>query len=137
MKPTDLLDTEGLTFHDIRLPSSGADYPENYPSVWYENREATFTTEAPTITPSLTWMGRYQLMFRGDDIVLFHRHQGFKDVGHGSATRVNADQGIRVTLIGNWHVQFEYDLRYNSLPVTGRKTTDTNIIFGISYDIKP
>lgn len=96
-----------------------------------------FTTEAPTITPSLTWMGRYQFLFRGDDIVLFHRHQGFKDVGHGSATRVNADQGIRVTLIGNWHVQFEYDLRYNSLPVTGRKTTDTNIIFGISYDIKP
>ena len=96
-----------------------------------------FTTEAPTITPSMTWVGRYQFMILGDDIVLFHRQQGFKDLGHGSATRVNADQGIRVTLIGNWHMQFEYDLRYNSLPVQGRKTTDTNIIFGFSYDIKP
>jgi len=96
-----------------------------------------FTTEAPTITPSMTWIGRYQFMFRGDDVVLFHKHMGFKDVGHGSATRVNADQGIRVSIIGNWSVQFEYDLRYNSLPVIGRKTTDTNLIFGISYDIKP
>jgi putative salt-induced outer membrane protein YdiY len=97
-----------------------------------------FTTEAATITPSATWLVRYQFMIRGDDVVFFHRHQGFRDLGHGSATRINADQGIRVSILGtNWHVQFEYDLRYNSLPVSGRKTTDTNIIFGLSYDIKP
>jgi hypothetical protein len=76
-------------------------------------------------------------MFRGDDVVIFHKQQGFKDVGHGSATRFNADQGIRVKITGNWRVNFEYDFRYNSLPVPGRKTTDTNIIFGFSYDLKP
>ena len=76
-------------------------------------------------------------MFRGDDVVFFHKHWVFKDVGHGSATRANADQGLRVSIIGNWSVQFEYDLRYNSLPIAGRKTLDTNIIFGINYDIKP
>jgi putative salt-induced outer membrane protein YdiY len=97
-----------------------------------------FTTEASTITPSATWLLRYQFMFRGDDVVFFHKQQGFKDLGHGSATRVNADQGIRVSILGtNWHVQFEIDLRYNSLPVFGRKSTDTNTIFGLSYDIKP
>ena len=118
----DLLDRE---HHNLSM-SAG-------PAVVYQD----FTTEAATMTPSATWLMRYQFMFRGDDVIFFHKHQVFKDVGHGSATRVNADQGIRVSLIGNWHVQFEYDLRYNSLPVSGRKTTDTNIIFGFSYDIKP
>ncbi len=96
-----------------------------------------FTAEPSTITPSSTWLLRYQLMLRGDDVILFHKQQGFKDIGHGSATRVNADQGIRVKITGNWRVNFEYDLRYNSLPVPGRKTTDSTIIFGFSYDFKP
>jgi len=65
------------------------------------------------------------------------KSQAFKDLGHGSATRVNADEGIRVRIFQNWRVNFEYDIRYNSLPVEGRKTVDTNIIFGFSYDFKP
>ncbi len=96
-----------------------------------------FTTDPATITPSATWMVRYELRFRGDDVILFHKHQGFKDLGHGSATRVNADQGIRVKIARRWRLNLEYDLRYNSLPVPGRKTTDTNIIIGFSYDFKP
>ncbi len=96
-----------------------------------------YTTEPATMTPSGTWVLRYEYMFRGDDVVIFHKQQGFQDVGHGSATRFNADQGIRVKITGNWRVNFEYDFRYNSLPVPGRKTTDTNIIFGFSYDLKP
>lgn len=85
----------------------------------------------------MTWLLRYEFMIRGDDVIIFHKSQGFKDLGQGSATRVNADQGIRVKITQNWRVNFEYDLRYNSLPVAGRKTTDTNIIFGFSYDFKP
>jgi len=42
-----------------------------------------------------------------------------------------------VKIAGNWQVNFEYDLRYNSLPDVGRKTVDTNIIFGFSYVFKP
>ena len=80
---------------------------------------------------------RYEFMFRGDDVIVFHKQQGFKNQGHGSAFRVNADQGIRVRITQNWRVNFEYDIRYNSLPVSGLKTTDTNIIFGFSYDFKP
>lgn len=80
---------------------------------------------------------RYEFMFRGDDVILFHRHQGYRDLAHGSATRVNADQGIRVKLVGNWRINFEYDLRYNSVPDAGRKTTDTTMILGFSYDFKP
>ncbi len=96
-----------------------------------------FTTTPATITPSATWALRAEFRFRGDDVILFHRHQGFKDLGHGSGTRVNADQGIRVKITDNWRINFEYDIRYNTLPVAGKKTTDTNIIFGFSYDIKP
>ena len=96
-----------------------------------------FTTEPATVTPSTSWLLRYEFMMRGDDVVFFHKSQGFKDLGHGSATRVNADQGFRVKIMNNWRVNLEYDLRYNSLPVEGRQTVDTNIIFGFSYDIKP
>lgn len=96
-----------------------------------------FTTTPTTFTPSGTWALRYEFMFRGDDVILFHKHQGFQDVGHGSAMRVNADQGIRVRLIGNWRMNFEFDLRYNSRPVDDRKQTDTTMILGFSYDFKP
>jgi putative salt-induced outer membrane protein YdiY len=118
----DLLDRE----HHILTIGAG-------PTVVFQD----YTTEPATITPSASWALRYEYTFRGDDVVIFHKQQGFQDIGHGSATRFNADQGIRVKIISNWRVNFEYDLRYNSLPVPGRKTTDTNIIFGFSYDLKP
>ena len=96
-----------------------------------------YTTTPATITPSATWALRSEFRFRDDDVILFHKQQGFKDLGHGSGTRVNADQGIKVKITGNWRVNLEYDIRYNSLPVADKRTTDTNIIFGFSYDIKP
>lgn len=118
----DLLDRE----HHILSLGAG-------PAAVYQD----FTTEPATITPSMAGVLRYEFMVRGDDVIIFHKSQAFKDLGHGSATRVNADQGIRVKITENWRVNFEYDLRYNSLPVTGRKTVDTTIIFGFSYDFKP
>ena len=96
-----------------------------------------FTTDPATVTPSASGLLRYEFMFRGDDVVFFHKSQAFKDLGHGEATRVNADQGLRVKFTNNWRINFEYDLRYNSVPVTGKQTVDTNIIFGFSYDLKP
>lgn len=96
-----------------------------------------FTTELATLTPSTSWLVRYELRLFDRDVIFFHKQQGFKDLGHGSATRVNADQGIRIKIRRRWHLNLEYDLRYNSIPVSGRKTTDTNFIIGFSYDIKP
>lgn len=103
------------------------------PAVVYED----FTTTASTIAPSTTWQLRSEFRFRDDDVILFHRQQGFHDMGHGSGTRWNADQGIRITIAGRWRLNLEYDIRYNSQPVADNKTTDTNIIMGFSYDIKP
>ena len=118
----DLLDRE----HHILSVAAG-------PAAVYQD----FTTDPPTITPSSTLLWRYQFMFRGDDVVFFHKLQGFKDLGHGSATRLNASQGFRVKITNNWRINLEYDFRYNSLPVAGKQTVDTNIIFGFSYDLKP
>jgi putative salt-induced outer membrane protein YdiY len=103
------------------------------PAVVYQD----FTPEPTTVTPSSTWTVRYELKLRDDDVILFHKQQGFKDIGHGSAMRWNGDQGIKVKVIGNWRLNVEYDIRYNSEPAPGKKTTDTNLIVGISYDIKP
>ena len=86
---------------------------------------------------SSTWTVRYELKLRDDDVIVFHKQQGFKDIGHGSAMRWNGDQGIKVRVIGNWRLSLEYDIRYNSEPVPGKRTTDTNLIIGISYELNP
>jgi putative salt-induced outer membrane protein YdiY len=103
------------------------------PGAVYEN----FNTESATVTLSTTWLLRYEFRYRGDEVVVYHKQQGFKDIGHGSAVRVNADQGIRVKITGNLNLNIEFDFRYNSSPVAGTKSTDGNSILGISYDIKP
>lgn len=118
----DLLDRE---HHNLTIAAG--------PAAVYQD----FSTDPSTITPSSTVMWRYKFMFRGDDVVFFHRFQSFKDLGHGAATRVNADQGFRVKVMDNWWINMEYDIRYNSEPVTGKQTVDTNLIFGLSYDLKP
>jgi putative salt-induced outer membrane protein YdiY len=118
----DLLDRE---HHNLSIAAG--------PAAVYQD----FTTDPSTITPSTAGVLRYEFMIRGDDVVFFQKTQAFKDLGHGSATRVNADQGIRVKITQNWRVNFEYDFRYNSLPVEDRTSVDTNIIFGFSYDLKP
>lgn len=118
----DLLDRE---HHNLTIAAG--------PAAVYQD----FSTDPSTITPSSTVMWRYKFMFRGDDVVFFHKFQSFKDLGHGAATRVNADQGFRVKVMDNWWINMEYDIRYNSEPVTDKKTVDTNIIFGLSYDLKP
>ena len=118
----DLLDRE---HHNLTIAAG--------PAAVYQD----FTAGPATVTPSSTLMWRYKFMFRGDDVVFFHKLQSFKDLGHGAATRVNADQGFKVKILNNWWINLEYDLRYNSEPVAGKQTVDTNIIFGFSYDLKP
>lgn len=103
------------------------------PALVYED----FTSTPSTVTPAATWAVRYELRLRGNDVILFHRQQGFQDLAHRNAFRINADQGIRIKIIGRWRLTVEYDVRYNSQPVDNKKTTDTNLILGLSYDIKP
>jgi hypothetical protein len=65
-----------------------------------------------TLVPSMISTGLF--MFRGNDVIFFHKLQGFKDLGHGSATRVNADQGVRVKVYNNSRINFQYDLWHNT-----------------------
>ena len=118
----DLLDRE---HHNLTIAAG--------PAAVYQD----FSTDPATVTPSSTVMWRYKFMFRGDDVVFFHKLQAFKDLGHGAAARVNADQGFKVKVMSDWWINLEYDLRYNSEPVADKETVDTNIIFGFSYDFKP
>ncbi len=102
------------------------------PSAVYED----FSTAPSTMTPSATWFVRWYREFRGGDVTLFHNHQGFRDLGTAQATRLNADQGIRVKVYGDIALNFEYDIRFNTKPAPGRKTVDSTIVFGISYEFE-
>jgi putative salt-induced outer membrane protein YdiY len=68
-----------------------------------------------------------------DRLIFFHRQEGFYDFKAPNAWRLRADQGVRVPVYKQFAVNLEYDLRYNSNPVPGRKKSDHLYIVGISY----
>ena len=102
------------------------------PAVVYQN----FTTEPNTLSPSAMWLVRWYRELRGGDLRLFHHHQGFQDFGASRAFRLNADQGIRVKIFGDFSLNLEYDLRFNTEPAPGRKELDQAFIFGVAYEIE-
>ncbi len=70
-------------------------------------------------------------------IKVFHKHQGFQDVGTSAACRLNADQGIRVKVWGDLSLNVQYNIRYNSKPAAGRQAFDTTFLFSMGYERPP
>lgn len=98
---------------------------------------STHFTTAPNIqTPSGRWGLRWEHTLLPDRVKFFHRHEGFWDVYAGNAFRINADQGIRITVYKNLFFNMEYDLRLNTQPAPGRQKLDEAIIFGVGYELK-
>lgn len=95
-----------------------------------------YTNSLSIKTPSARWSLRTEFVLIPDRVKLFHKHEGFLDFGERSVLRVFADQGIRVTLLGNLFFNVEYDIRYNGAPAPGRKRTDEAVIFGVGFDFK-
>jgi putative salt-induced outer membrane protein YdiY len=95
-----------------------------------------FTNSPNTQTPSGRWSLRWEHGLWPDRVKLFHRHEGFYDITAGNAFRINADQGVRITVYKNFFFNVEYDFRLNSQPAPGRKMTDEAVIFGVGYELK-
>ena len=93
-----------------------------------------FTNSPNTQTPSGRWSLRWEHALWPDRVKVFHRHEGFYDVTAGNAFRINADQGVRITVYKNLFFNVEYDLRLNTQPAPGRKKTDEALIFGVGYE---
>jgi putative salt-induced outer membrane protein YdiY len=101
------------------------------PTVVYQN----FRFEPSMVIPGFSWQPRWNLEFLGGDLKLWHVHTGTRDIGRDNAVRLNANQGISIKVYQDLSIRFEYNVRYNSKPADGRKTTDTTIIFGLSLDL--
>lgn len=95
-----------------------------------------FTNSPNTQTPSARWSLRWEHGLWPDRVKVFHRHEAFWDLNAGNAFRVNADQGVRITVYKNLFFNVEYDLRLNTQPAPGRKTTDEAVIFGVGYEFR-
>lgn len=95
-----------------------------------------FTNSPNTQTPSARWSLRWEHGLWPDRVKIFHRHEAFYDINGGNAFRVNADQGVRITLYKNLFFNVEYDLRLNTQPAPGRKRTDEAVIFGVGYEFR-
>ena len=99
------------------------------PAMVYEK----FKPTPSTLTPAASWFVRWYQDLPGGWVTLFHTHQGYQDVMNQTATRIVAQQGIRVHVYDPIALYFEYDVRFNSHPLPGRKTLDSSLIFGVSY----
>lgn len=95
-----------------------------------------FTNSPNNQTPSGRWSLRWEHALWPDRVKIFHRHEGFYDINAGNAFRLNADQGIRITVYKNLFFNVEYDLRLNTQPAPGRKKTDEAVIFGVGYEFR-
>lgn len=87
-----------------------------------------------TRTVTGQWGLKAELDVVRDRIRLFHQHEGFRDFSGREGLRILADQGIRISLNKHLYVNLEYDLRFNSRPAPGRKTTDEAFIFGVGFE---
>lgn len=83
-----------------------------------------FSTEPAFVEPSATWLLRWYYEVYRDIVELYHDHQGWKDFRKNAAVRVNATQGIRVTLYKEINFHVEYGFRLNMKPAPGRKELD-------------
>lgn len=99
------------------------------PAMVYEK----FRPTPSTVTPAASWFVRWYQELPGGLVTLYHNHQGYQDVMNHMATRIVAQQGIRVHVYDPISMYFEYNVRFNSNPVPGRKTVDSSLIFGVSY----
>ncbi|WHZ24532.1 MAG: hypothetical protein OJF47_003644 [Nitrospira sp.] len=93
-----------------------------------------YTTVPASQTPSGRWGLRWEHALWPDRVKVFHRQEGFWDINHGNGFRLNADQGIRITVYKNLFFNVEYDLRLNTQPAPGRKKLDESVIFGVGYE---
>lgn len=97
----------------------------------YEN----YTNQDVTQAPAGRWAVRWDYALIPDRIHLFHKHEGYRDFGTRNATRVLADQGMRIMVYDKLYLNIEYDFRYNGAPAPGRERTDEAFIIGIGYEL--
>lgn len=95
-----------------------------------------YTTIPQTQTASARWGVRFEHKLITDRLTIFHKHDGFYDLGHGNGMRINADTGLRVFVYKDFYFNLEYDLRLNTQPAPGRQKLDEAFIFGIGYQLK-
>jgi putative salt-induced outer membrane protein YdiY len=92
-----------------------------------------FRTQPDTDTASGRWSVTLNHEFIPDVLIFFHHDEGYYDVKAPNAYRIRADQGVRLPIYKGFSLNLEYNIRYNSNPASGRKTTDEAYIIGISY----
>lgn len=99
------------------------------PGLVYEK----FAADSATVSPALGWFVGWRQNVFGGRVTLFHNHHGIRDLMLRNATRVEAQQGIRVNVYGGLSLNLEYDVRFNATPAAGKHAVDTALIFGVSH----
>ena len=95
-----------------------------------------FQTRPSIQSPTTWWSINWEYWIIPKTMKIFLDHQSFKDVGaNSSALRVNSNQGVRIWLNEHLYLNLEYDIRFNSQPLSGNKKFDEAFIFGIGFGI--
>ena len=88
------------------------------PGVVYEK----FQELKAIVTPTTAWQLKWEYELMADQVELFHRQQGFRDLGGGGSNAVRwvAEQGIRLTF-GKLYLKLEYDYRFQQRARAGKE----------------
>ena len=116
----------GYQFIDTKRTKLSADL-----GMAYVNQD--FKTQPDTNAASGRWSLSLNHDVIPDVLVFFHRDEVYYDLKAPNAYRFRADQGVRLPIYKRFSLNLEYDMRYNSNPAVGRKTTDHAYIMGVSY----
>ena len=65
----------------------------------------------------------------------FHRNEGYYDLTSDKGVYIRTEQGIRLTLVRNFFLNFQANYQYRSEPPAGIKKSDTSLILGLGYEL--
>jgi putative salt-induced outer membrane protein YdiY len=70
-----------------------------------------------------------------EKIKFFHRNEGYYDLTSDKGVYIRTEQGIRLTLVRNFFLNFQANYQYRSEPPAGIKKSDTSLILGLGYEL--
>ena len=118
----------GYQFIDTETASL---FAELGPAYFYED----YDTGEDNEYLAARWAAGVRFHIIPQKIIFFHIDEVYYDLTSDVGTYLRTEQGLRVTLVENFYLNFQVDYNYKSDPPDGNKSSDTSLILGIGYEL--
>ena len=118
----------GYQFIDTETASL---FAELGPAYFYED----YDTDDDNEYLAARWAVGVRFHIIPQKMIFFHLHEVYYDLTSDVGTYLRTEQGLRLTLIENFYLNFQVDYKYKSDPPDGNKSSDTALVLGIGYEL--